>query len=78
MTSRWRSRSTIAPREVKVPADLNAVLGQDAAARKFFDELAYSHRKEWVRWIDEAKKPETRSARLTAAVKALRARRRTR
>jgi len=31
-----------------------------------------------VRWIDEAKKPETRSARLMAAVKALRARRRTR
>ncbi len=66
-----------APREVKVPADLEAVLCQDAAAREFFDELAYSHRKEWVRWIDEAKKSETRSARLTATVEALRARRRT-
>ena len=66
------------PREVEVRADLRDVLGQDVAAREFFDGLAYSHRKEWVRWLDDAKKPETRRARLTATVEALRERRRTR
>lgn len=39
----------------------------------FFDRLAYTHRKEWVQWIEEAKKPETRSSRLAATVQALQA-----
>jgi len=68
----------VAPREVEVPADLGAALGQDPAARAFFDALAYSHRKEWVRWIEEAKKPATRDTRLAATVEAMRAERRTR
>ena len=67
-----------ATRAVSVPADLEAALSEDAAAREFFDALAYSHRKEWVRWIEEAKKPETRASRVAATVDALRARRRTR
>ncbi|HJY96839.1 MAG TPA: YdeI/OmpD-associated family protein, partial [Streptosporangiaceae bacterium] len=40
-----------APREVEVPADLGAALGQDNAARTNFEALPYSHRKEWVRWV---------------------------
>jgi uncharacterized protein YdeI (YjbR/CyaY-like superfamily) len=35
--------------------------------------LAYSHRKEWVRWVEEAKKAETRADRITKAVTSLRA-----
>ncbi len=46
--------------------------------RQFFDGLAYTHRKEWVRWIEEAKKPETRADRLAATMEALRAGRRNR
>ena len=48
-----------APREVEVPADLAAALGRDQAARANFEALPYSHRKEWVRWVTEAKKPDT-------------------
>jgi hypothetical protein len=59
-----------APREVEVPADLTAALG-DGPAREFFDSLAYTHRKGWVRWISEAKKEETRLARIEKAVAAL-------
>ena len=33
----------------------------------------YSHRKEWVRWVEEAKKPETRTARIEKTVESLRA-----
>jgi len=40
---------------------------------RFFDGLAYTHRQEWVRWIEEAKKPITRSTRVDKAVLALRA-----
>jgi hypothetical protein len=61
------------PREVAVPADLAAALGQNAKAQTFFDQLAFTHRKEWVRWIGEAKKAETRAARITKTVSALHA-----
>lgn len=67
----------IAPREVTVPADLADALAQDDDAREFFDSLAYTHRKEWVRWIEEAKKAETRNARVSKAVESLRDRKRT-
>src|SRR5215217_7505119 len=46
-----------APREVPVPDDLATAMDDDARAA--FDGLAFSHRKEWVRWVEEAKKPET-------------------
>lgn len=39
---------------------------------------AYSHRKEWVRWVSEAKRPATRAIRVAATVEAMLAGRRTR
>ena len=66
------------PREVTVPADLADALARDRQAGATFDGLAYSHRKEWVRWIEEAKKPETRATRLTKTVDALHEGKRTR
>jgi hypothetical protein len=55
------------PREVAVPEDLAAALA-DAGLRGKFDALAYSHRKEHVRVIDEAKTAETRARRIAKAV----------
>ena len=66
-----------AAREVTVPADLVDALEHDDQARQFFDDLAYSHRKEWVRWIEESKKIETRTSRILRAVESLRAGKRT-
>jgi len=66
-----------AAREVTVPADLVDALEHDDQARQFFDDLAYSHRKEWVRWIEESKKVETRTSRTVRAVESLRAGKRT-
>jgi hypothetical protein len=65
-----------APRETPLPDDLDAAL--DDGARAFFDGLAPSHRKEWVRWVEEAKKPETRAARVEKTAAALSEGRRTR
>ena len=59
-----------APRETALPDDLDAAL--DDAARTHFHSLAPSHRKEWVRWVEEAKKPETRTARIEKTAAALR------
>lgn len=53
------------PREIVVPIDIAAALAQDSAAVTFFNQLAHSHRKEWVRWVEDTKKSETRIARLT-------------
>jgi hypothetical protein len=60
-----------APRVVELPDDLSAAM--DDAARSAFDDLAPSHKKEWVRWVTEAKKPETRAARIEKTVEGLKA-----
>jgi hypothetical protein len=62
-----------APREVDVPADLAEALARDDAARATFYGLSFTHRKEWVRWVEEAKKAETRATRLAKTVESLRA-----
>ena len=56
-----------APREVEVPKDFASALNK-AGARTAFDALAFSHRKEHVRAIEEAKAPETRARRIAKAV----------
>jgi hypothetical protein len=61
------------PRAVVVPDDLAAVLSGDLAAKAFFDSLSYTHRKEYVRWVTEAKKPETRANRCAKTLEMLRA-----
>jgi hypothetical protein len=61
------------PRTVTVPADLRSVLADDAEARAAFDRLSYTHRREYVEWIEEAKRPETRARRVAGTVEAVRA-----
>ena len=56
-----------AERTVEVPDDFGAALDA-GGARAAFDALAPSHRKEYVRWITEAKKAETRAKRIAEAV----------
>jgi len=61
------------PREVTVPDDLARALAHDDTARTFFDGLSYTDRKEWVRWVEEAKRTETRAGRVAKTVESLRA-----
>jgi hypothetical protein len=56
------------PRTVEVPGDLARALSRDGQARNYFDALSFTHRKEFARWIEEAKKPETRARRVKKAV----------
>ena len=61
-----------APRVVEVPDDLMAALEPHDEARSFFDGLSYTHRKEYVSWITEAKRATTRERRIAKAVEMLR------
>ena len=59
------------PRTVEVPDDFAAALDAVPAARARFDRMPYSHQKEHVRAIMEAKKPETRERRISKAIETL-------
>jgi hypothetical protein len=67
-----------AAREVELPEDLQARLAGDAEAGPFFEQLSFTHRKEWVRWVTDAKTSDTRATRIERTVKALREGQRTR
>ena len=62
-----------APREVEVPEDLAAALAADPAAAASFERMAFTHRKEYARWITEAKRAGTRARRVAQAVEMIRA-----
>ncbi len=55
------------PRTVEVPADLASALAA-AGATEAFERLAFSHRKEHVRSIEEAKTPQTRQRRIAKTI----------
>lgn len=50
------------------PPDLKAALAGNAKARAVFDGFSPSHRKEYIEWIVEAKREETRQRRVREAV----------
>jgi hypothetical protein len=61
-----------APREVEVPEALAAALAADPDASATFERLAFTHRKEYARWVAEAKRDETRQRRVEQAVEMIR------
>lgn len=61
-----------APRTLELAPELEAALGAEPALRQRFDGLSFSRRRELADPIAEAKKPETREARLEKALTRLR------
>ena len=61
-----------APRVVEAPPELDSRLKKDVAARAAWDKLSFSHKKEYVQWIAEAKREETKTRRLEQAIVMLR------
>jgi Bacteriocin-protection, YdeI or OmpD-Associated/Domain of unknown function (DUF1905) len=59
------------PREVELPEELRAALAGREELRRAWDTLSYSRRRESVRSIDEAKRPETRARRVATTLRAL-------
>ena len=64
-TSKRAARAANAP---VVPDDLARALRRNAAARKTFDGFSPSHQREYVQWITEAKRDETRERRLATTI----------
>ena len=54
-------------RTIETPADLKKLLKNEGLLAGF-EKLSYTHRKEYIRWIEEAKKEETRQRRLEKSV----------
>lgn len=50
-------------RTVDIADDIAVVFNEDPDAKTLFDAMSYTHRKEYIRWIEEARKPETRENR---------------
>jgi uncharacterized protein YdeI (YjbR/CyaY-like superfamily) len=70
-TKPWTSTGVKAPKApLEPPEDLVAALSERraAAAKKAFAALAPSHQREYVAWILEAKRPETRARRVAQTV----------
>lgn len=63
----WRDDQ---PRTLEVPKELEQAMRR-AGVLADFNALSYTHRKEYCRWISDAKKEETRQNRLTKAVQML-------
>jgi uncharacterized protein YdeI (YjbR/CyaY-like superfamily) len=54
--------------ELPVPAELAAALAKNRKARANFDVFPPSHKREYNEWIGEAKREETRAARVAQAI----------
>ncbi|MEK7275893.1 MAG: YdeI/OmpD-associated family protein [Chloroflexota bacterium] len=59
------------PRVVTLAADLKKALAKNKTAKAALERLAYSHQKEYVGYIEEAKRPETRAKRIKQTLEVL-------
>jgi uncharacterized protein YdeI (YjbR/CyaY-like superfamily) len=61
-------RPKTATKELKLPDYFLAALKKNARARTTFEQFSYSHKKEYLEWLTEAKREETRQRRLETTV----------
>jgi bifunctional DNA-binding transcriptional regulator/antitoxin component of YhaV-PrlF toxin-antitoxin module len=64
-------REDTEPRVVEIPPDLRQALDQEPLARDAFDKLSYTHQREHVRAILDARREETRQNRIAKTVQML-------
>lgn len=63
-----RPKTKLPKREIPVPDDLALALKKNGKARTTFDALSPSQRREYVEWIVDAKRDETRRRRMAQAI----------
>ena len=56
------------PRVIEIPAELKKAFKAEKEAKAFFDKLSYTHQREYVMWINEAKREETRHRRIVKMI----------
>lgn len=62
------ARRKKAARPISVPTDVAAALAKNKKALGAFEQLSPSHRREYIQWITQAKREETRLRRIATAV----------
>ena len=55
-------------KDLIVPDYFSRILLKDKKAKQVFDAFPYSHKKEYIEWIIEAKSEETRDKRMSSAI----------
>lgn len=63
-----RRRAAPAKKAIAMPADFRGALAANRKARANYDAFPPSHRREYLEWITEAKRADTRSRRIAQAV----------
>jgi len=59
------------PRVIEIPAELKDLFKTEKEAKAFFSKLSYTHQREYVMWINEAKREETRQNRILKTIEML-------
>ena len=59
------------PRLIEVPVELAKAFKKEKEAKALFEKLSYTHQREYVNWIDEAKREETRQNRIAKTIEML-------
>lgn len=59
------------PRVIEIPAELKKAFKTEKEAKAFFEKLSYTHQREYVMWINEAKRDETRQNRIVKTIEML-------
>jgi Domain of unknown function (DUF1905)/Bacteriocin-protection, YdeI or OmpD-Associated len=60
-----------AERKVELQGEFRKALKRAPAAKEFFEQLSYSRQREFTDWIADAKRPETKSARVAKSLERL-------
>jgi len=55
-------------RVIEIPEDFSIALQDAPGALEFYEELSFTHKKEYVQWIMAAKKAETKAARIQKVI----------
>ncbi len=58
-------------RTVQLPPELKKAFAKNKSAQGNWEKLSFTHKKEMAKWIEEAKRQETRERRLAKVVQVL-------
>ncbi len=61
-----------APRKIELPKEISSMLNKNKSEKEYFNSLAFTHQKEYVKWITDAKREETKLVRLERMLSMLR------
>lgn len=68
MVMKTNGTRVVPKKTLRTPTDVRKALQEHAKAQAVFGALSFSHKKEYIQWITEAKRPETRARRVATTI----------